>query len=91
MSELPAGKLSKSKWHHNKANVKAPLCADNDIDWASMSQMTHVNYSFGQRIIPWFRAKYKRTQRSKLLWFFEYMKSSLAYKFKVYCEELSKV
>ncbi len=41
-SDLPAGK-SKPKLRFNKANTQGLLCAANSIDWASISQMAHVN------------------------------------------------
>ncbi len=43
VSALPAGNLSKPKWRYNKANAQGLLCAANGIDWASISQMAHVN------------------------------------------------
>ncbi len=42
-SDLPAENISKTKWRYNKANVQGILCAANGIDWASISQMAHVN------------------------------------------------
>ncbi len=42
-SDLPAGNIFKPKWRYNKANVQGLLCAVNSIDWASISQMAHVN------------------------------------------------
>ncbi len=35
--------MSKPKWRHNKATVQGLLCAACGIDWASISQMAHLN------------------------------------------------
>ncbi len=39
-SDLPAGNIFKPKWRYN---VQGLLCVVNSIDWASTSQMAHVN------------------------------------------------
>ncbi len=42
-SDLPPENISKHKWRYYKTNIQGLLCAANGIDWASISQLAHVN------------------------------------------------